>query len=97
MSCSKIPESRDRTYAFYRRWLVIPFEKTFAGKEADKELRAKLYRELSGILNWALEGLQRLHTNQAFTVPKAVQDAIDAYKRENNTVASFAAECLTEN
>ena len=96
-SCNKIPESRDRTYAFYRRWLVIPFEKTFAGKEADKELRAKLYRELSGILNRALEGLGRLHTNQAFTVPKAVQDAIDAYKRENNTVASFAAECLTEN
>jgi phage/plasmid-associated DNA primase len=60
-------------------------------------LRAKLYQELSGILNRALEGLHRLHTNQAFTVPKVVQDALDAYKRENNTVASFAAECLAEN
>jgi P4 family phage/plasmid primase-like protien len=96
-SCNKIPDSRDRTYAFYRRWLVIPFERTFTGKEADKGLRAKLYQELPGILNRALEGLQRLHTNQAFTVPKAVQDALDAYKRENNTVASFAAECLAEN
>jgi P4 family phage/plasmid primase-like protien len=96
-SCNKIPDSRDRTYAFYRRWLVIPFEKTFTGKEADKGLRVKLYAELSGVLNRALEGLQRLDTNHAFTVPKAVQDALDAYKRENNTVASFAAECLTEN
>jgi putative DNA primase/helicase len=96
-SCNKIPESRDRTHAFYRRWLVIPFDNTFTGKEADKGLRTKLYQELPGILNRALDGLERLHTHQAFTVPPAVQNALDAYKRENNTVASFAAESLKEN
>jgi hypothetical protein len=30
-SANKIPSSRDRTHAFYRRWLIIPFTQKFDG------------------------------------------------------------------
>ena len=33
-SANALPGSNDRTYAFYRRWLIIPFEQTFNGKRA---------------------------------------------------------------
>jgi P4 family phage/plasmid primase-like protien len=79
-SANQLPPSSDRTHAFYRRWLVVPFEQTFTGKAADKQLRAKLQAELSGILNRALAGLQRLFEQDAFTEPQAVKDALAAYE-----------------
>jgi putative DNA primase/helicase len=95
-SANRLPSSSDRTHAFYRRWLIVPFEQTFTGKAADKQLRAKLQAELSGILNRALAGLQRLFEQDAFTEPQAVKDALSAYERQNDTVAAFTAECVKE-
>ncbi len=49
-SCNEIPRSYDRTYAFYRRWIIIPFNKIFSGSEMDKSLKSKLIKEIDGIL-----------------------------------------------
>jgi P4 family phage/plasmid primase-like protien len=95
-SANQIPPSSDRTYAFYRRWLIVPFEQTFSGKAADKKLRAKLRAELPGILNRALAGLHRLFSQDAFTEPQAVKDALAAYQRQNDTVVAFCTECVQE-
>ena len=97
-SANKIPASRDRTHAFYRRWLIIPFTRIFNGvgsnPKPDKGLRDKLKGELSGILNRALRGLERLATNEAFTQPKSVIEAKKAYIRSNDNVRVFVAECV---
>src|SRR5207342_3290760 len=97
-SANKIPSSRDRTYAFYRRWLIIPFTHTFNGEAGnpvpDLGLRGKLQGELPGIFNLALRGLARLATNEAFTQPKSVLEAKQAYIRSNDNVRVFVAECL---
>lgn len=95
-SANTLPPSKDRTHAFYRRWLIIPFERTFEGKEADRELRAKLRNELPGILNRALRGLRRLFSEGKFTEPQTVKAALEEYKRENDTVGSFVAEFVVE-
>jgi putative DNA primase/helicase len=97
-SANKIPSSRDRTYAFYRRWLIIPFSRTFNGEGANPQpdlgLRSKLQDELPGVLNRALEGLARLATNKAFTQPKSVVEAKNAYIRSNDNVRVFVEECV---
>ena len=93
-SANKIPRSYDTSYAFYRRWIVMEFTKTFTGKAADKHLRETLRQELPGIFNRALEGLERLYTQEDFTIPQAAKDALASYQRDNDTVAAFAAECL---
>jgi P4 family phage/plasmid primase-like protien len=98
-STNKIPSSRDRTHAFYRRWLIIPFTRTFDGAGSnpipDKGLRGKLQQELPGILNQALEGLKRLVLREAFTQPKSVMEAKQAYIRSNDNVRVFLAECVS--
>jgi P4 family phage/plasmid primase-like protien len=91
-SANSLPPSKDRTHAFYRRWLIIPFERTFEGNEADKELRTKLRNELPGILNRALRGLNRLFSEGKFTEPQAVKAALEDYQRDNDSVASFVTE-----
>lgn len=97
-SANKIPASRDRTHAFYRRWLIIPFTQIFDGEgsnpKPDKGLRAKLQGELSGIFNRALRGLERLATHDGFTQPKSVVEAKQAYIRSNDNVRVFVAECV---
>ena len=100
-SANRIPASRDRTHAFYRRWLIIPFTRTFDGvggnPTPDKDLRTKLQEELPGIFNRALQGLQRLTLHEAFTQPKSVIEAKKAYIRSNDNLRVFAEECLLAN
>jgi P4 family phage/plasmid primase-like protien len=100
-SANRIPSSRDRTHAFYRRWLIIPFTRTFDGiggnPAPDKALRDKLKAELPGILNRAIQGLKRFNLNEAFTQPKSVIEAKKAYIRSNDNLRVFAEECLVAN
>ena len=37
-SANKLPDSSDRTHAFYRRWHVIPFTRTFTDETRDPDL-----------------------------------------------------------
>jgi P4 family phage/plasmid primase-like protien len=65
---NKHPKFLDESGALADRELVLVFESSFA-KVKDTELGGKLKGELSGIANWALEGLRRLRANgNRFTV-----------------------------
>lgn len=59
MLANAMPTFIDNSDALSNRLIVLPFTRTFAGKE-DTELQEKLALEFSGIFNWAIEGLKRL-------------------------------------
>jgi putative DNA primase/helicase len=94
-SANQLPYSYDKSYAYYRRWIIIPFPKRFEGKNDDKSLGYKLTRpnELSGLLNRALIGLNRLFENQDFTETEIVKDAVENYQKQNDTVVAFVNDC----
>ena len=61
---------RSHATAVCTRLGILPFECSFLGRE-DRDLTnvrgtGKLQRELPGILNWALDGLERLRDNGRF-------------------------------
>lgn len=92
---NNLPYSRDRSHALYRRILIIPFNKRFAGKDDDKHLKKKLAKELPGILNWALAGLKRLRQNgYEFTKSEAIEQAVGTYKKEQNPMLDYMKEML---
>lgn len=65
--------------AMLRRIKVIPFFRTFTGKESDLNLLNKLKSEIPGIVYWAREGLRRLENNNfvfSISESKASTDAI---------------------
>jgi P4 family phage/plasmid primase-like protien len=66
-SANKIPESDDETYAYYRRWLILEFEKIF-DEDRDTRLIDKLTtpEELSSLLNLALIALKKLRNDNGF-------------------------------
>ncbi len=96
-SCNKIPLSPDDSDAFFRRWLITTFPNVFLDKKADPNLVAKLTtpEELSGILNWALEGLRRLHAqNWHLSNCKSVEEVRQDYIRKSDPVKAFLLDCV---
>ena len=71
---NELPRFPDASGAIATRFVVMQLEESFLGRE-DRSLEGKLRAELTGILNWALEGLDRI-IRQPFTVSKASDEAI---------------------
>lgn len=84
----------NRTEGFYRRLIIVPFNRQIEKSKIDKALKYKFQREKEGILNWALEGLKRLYENNFEFSENELTDGVKKeYKRENNNVISFVEEC----
>ncbi|EJT6501597.1 DNA primase [Clostridium perfringens] len=94
-SCNELPRNYvDRTEGFYRRLIIVPFNRQIEKSKIDKALKYKFQREKEGILNWALEGLKRLYENNFEFSENELTDGVKKeYKRENNNVISFVEDC----
>lgn len=89
-NCNELPKDVEQTPAYFRRLLIIPFDVTIPEGEQDKELARKIIgSELSGVFNWILEGLKRLLSQKNFTHSQAVDDQIEQYRKQSNSVQLF--------
>jgi len=97
-SANRIPQSKDGSYAYYSRWILINFPNTFEGKNKNPHLIDELTtkEELSGILNWAIQGLKRLLKNGEFSYTKSVEEVMDIYKSGGDFVYNYCREYLNE-
>lgn len=92
-NCNELPKDVEHTNAYFRRFLIIPFDVTIPEHEQDKNLHTKIIEsELSGVFNWVLDGLNRLLTQKRFSECKAAQRAVEQYKAESNSVKLFLDE-----
>lgn len=93
-ACNKLPPAPEDTVAYYRRFIILNFSRMFTGKNADNKLLEKLTtpNELSGLLNWALEGLKRLLKNGQFTSAKSIEETRSQYIRTADSCLAFIEE-----
>lgn len=86
-----LPSIENFDDALQRRFVIIHFNKKFRGDEIDLELKeGKLHKEMSGILQFALEGLKRLADQRDFTYSQESKDMLDQYRLESNNAERFA-------
>ena len=86
-NANQLPERVENTEGFFRRFLIIHFDQTIPENKQDRQLAQKIIEnELPGVLNWVLEGLQRLLTQKGFTHSLAVERALKQYKAESDSV-----------
>ena len=91
---NELPKDVEHTNAYFRRFLIIPFDVTIPPQEQDKQLHTKIIEsELSGVFNWVLDGLNRLLEQGKFTECEAVKNAVEQYKAESNSVQMFLTDC----
>lgn|GEM_PF-5159997 len=74
-SANWLPRVVGEDESIYRRVLIVEFPDTISRKERDLGLKERLQEnELSGILNWALNGRDRLHEQGGFTRDRSLMD-----------------------
>jgi len=96
-NCNELPKDVEQNNGFFRRFIIVPFNVTIPEEEQDKSLHTKIIdNELSGILNWALEGLERLIEQQGFTQVDEVNEMLKQFKLESDSVAMFIDEGYTK-
>jgi P4 family phage/plasmid primase-like protien len=84
-SANQLPKTYDESDGFYRRIILIDFPNKFDGPNRDEHLLEKLTtpEELSGFLNLAIAGLNRLLKNHKFTYAKTLDDVRADYKKKS--------------
>jgi len=92
-NANELPSMNEHNEAVFRRFIIIPFDKTIAKNKRDTELHSKIIdNELSGVLNWILIGLERILQAKKFSDSQKVTDAIEQYKKESDSVSLFIEE-----
>jgi len=90
---NELPKDIEHTNAYFRRFLIVPFDVTIPEHKQDKELSKKIIEsELSGVFNWILQGLNRLLEQKNFTECEAVNKALEDYKTESSSIKLFLSE-----
>ena len=92
-NCNELPKDVEQTNAYFRRFLIIPFNVTIPEEEQDKELAKLIIKdELSGIFNWVLGGLSRLLEQKKFSECNAPKEQLMMYRKQSDTVLMFLEE-----
>jgi putative DNA primase/helicase len=92
-NCNELPKEVEQTNAYFRRFLIIPFDVTIPPEEQDKDLHNKIIQsELSGVFNWVLDGLSRLLKQKGFSSCDAAKNAIELYRIQSDSVRMFLDE-----
>lgn len=94
-SGNMVPYVYDNSNAFFRRWNIVTFKEEFikGSPKTDPDLIKKLTtpEELSGILNWSIEGYYRLRQQKNFTGLKSIEDRRIQWKELSDPLSAFIA------
>jgi len=95
-SANALPGVRDMTAGFWRRWLVLTFDREFRESEQDRTLAATIIRdELPAIASWVVEGAAELAARSYYDVPASSDVALAEWRHQADQIASFLeARCV---
>lgn len=90
-----LPQISDMTLFESDRIKIIPFNRHFTAEERDIDLKSFFAKpeNLSGILNWCLEGF-RLYLTEGLTMPDSVEMATTQYRQQSDRIMMFTSQCV---
>jgi putative DNA primase/helicase len=86
-----LPALKDASGTIASRFIMLKLIESFYGRE-DMNLKDKLLPELPGILNWALDGVDRLRRHGHFQQPASSKQAIELLEHLAAPVQAFVSE-----
>ncbi len=101
---NNLPIPKDKTYAIYRRLIIVPFLARFVEEpKRENELPVNpnmtndLMLELEGILAWAIRGLKRLIKNDyKFTSSEKANEFLNEFRTDVDIVFNFVEEAINK-
>lgn len=93
-SANRLPVSTDdQSHGFWRRMIVLGFNRSFGPSEQNPILAYELIREeLSAIVSWFISGAQRVQLQKGYTIPESHQAALDQWRHDADPVRSFVEQ-----
>ena len=88
------PQVRGTDQALWNRLKVIPFNHSIPQEDIDLNFGEKLEKELSGILNWCIEGY-RLYKAVGLDMPEEMNKIISDYAEDMSSLDQWLKECIT--
>ena len=88
---NELPRIEDASGALASRFLVLTLHESFYGRE-DHGLFDRFLPELPGILNWALEGWDRLYARGRFIQPSSAVDLVQEFEDLGSPIGAFVRE-----
>ncbi len=95
-AANRLPGVVDQTEGFWRRFVVVPFNRSFKNDPGrDPQIAESIIAcELAEIVSWLIDGAVRLLREKAYTLPPSHGAALANWRRNANVVALFVdAEC----
>jgi len=89
---NELPKLGDASGALASRFIVLVLTISFLGRE-DPGLTNKLFTELPGILNWAIEGWHRLRQRGHFIQPASGTETREDLEALGSPVGAFVHDC----
>ncbi len=86
------PEAAGDDKALWARIRRVLFPVSFEGRE-NRNLESQLLNELSGILNWCIEGCLEWQRLGGTKPSPAVVEATEEYRQDNDLIQAFLDEC----
>jgi P4 family phage/plasmid primase-like protien len=106
-TCNQIPDVKDSSDAFFERLNIITFPYKFEvnpdpenANEKKRRMREEIMaeitteEEMSGLFNWALEGLFRLFERKEFTGTKSTEETKKEFMLKSTPVNAFIEEMV---
>ncbi|HAF08482.1 MAG TPA: hypothetical protein DCK98_00150 [Chloroflexi bacterium] len=88
---NELPAFGDASGAIASRFVVLTLTKSWLGHE-NHQLTGELLAEMPGILNWSLDGLDRLRSRDRFTEPASARDAIVTLQDTVSPTSAFVRD-----
>jgi putative DNA primase/helicase len=92
MMSNELPQLTDASGALSSRFIILKMTKTFLGKE-DQALTSRLLKELPSILNWAIDGRDRLMKRGYFLQPTSSNGTIQELEELTSPIGAFISDC----
>lgn len=93
---NNLPRLLDHSDGFFRRAIILRFNRQFTEQDRDINRENRLRAELPGILNWALAGLRALNARGRFVIPPSSEHEILRYRTDSDPIRQYAEEKLVQ-
>lgn len=93
MATNEMAELPDESGALMNRFSIIDFRVSFADNP-DIHLKDKLDKELAGICNWALIGLDKLNKRGKFHKTKIGEETMQEWSKASSPIRAWVSDCV---
>lgn len=95
-ACNEDPRFEDTSHGFFRRLVIVPFERQFSEEEADKAIHSKLRQEKTAIFNIFIRHYKDLLERGGLPKSETVDNSLEKYKTENDIFYLWLGDCLSQ-